>query len=215
MAAEQNDNRFRGLCGNKTAPGLGGGKPGAGTAIPCKLFSGASMLLPGLPLVIPAFREEHGAERPLIRDHEDYRVRSRLPSPQPALSRYAAAAICTRLIRLHFVSDVPKTESSNLLDGEDRSILLDPGDHRFENVDFPTVGDADANHFGGLGDQRATQRNSQRACSHSQNDGLPDPHLESVSHLVPPCGPAQCDFGVLSNKFSVRVRNVLTNGTQD
>jgi hypothetical protein len=67
------------------------------------------LLLLGLPLVIPAFREEHGAERPLVSDHEDRRVRSRLPPPQHALSCYGAAAIFTRLIRLHFVSDVPMT----------------------------------------------------------------------------------------------------------
>src|ERR1700722_6852247 len=100
--AEENDNRFSGSCGNKTAPGLGGGKPGAGPedcwavqtfitarangassslaaadsglllVFPAAAFAISRLaprpgsLLLGLPLVIPAFREEHGAKRPLV-----------------------------------------------------------------------------------------------------------------------------------------------------
>ena len=68
------------------------------------------LLFLGLPLVIPAFRQEHGAERPLVSDREDYRVRSGLPPPHGAPSRYGAATIFADLNRLHFVSQVPQTE---------------------------------------------------------------------------------------------------------
>jgi hypothetical protein len=122
-------------------------------------------------LVVEAAKHRHGAKDNLHAEHEHY-----VTKRDDSFSHHASSSAAFKPALRFLVQVVNGNEL----------IALQGYNHGFEDVHVPALGNAKPNGGACFRQQPTAQGDSQAACRHLENYGLPHPHCVAAFHVKPP-----------------------------